>query len=43
MAKLIMFDYDGVIVDSLRVFTDACAKAFHAAGLPQFGTVEAVS
>lgn len=42
MAKLIMFDYDGVIVDSLRVFTDACAKAFLAAGLPQFGTVEAI-
>jgi phosphoglycolate phosphatase len=42
IARVIMFDYDGVIVDSLRVFGNACAKAFRAAGLPQFGTVEAI-
>ncbi len=42
MIKVIMFDYDGVIVDSLRVFGDACAKAFLAAGFPQFGTIEAI-
>lgn len=42
VAKVIMFDYDGVIVDSLQVFGTACAKAFRAAGFPQLGTVEAI-
>ena len=42
MSKLIMFDYDGVIVDSLEAFCDACVAAFHAAGLPQYATRETI-
>jgi phosphoglycolate phosphatase len=42
VGKVIMFDYDGVIVDSLEGFCRAAAKAFLAAGLPQYATPEAV-
>ena len=37
-----MFDYDGVIVDSLEVFGNAAVEAFRAADLPQYATVESV-
>jgi phosphoglycolate phosphatase len=38
--NLIMFDYDGTIVDSLQVFCDACVTVFRRNGLPQFATCE---
>ena len=38
--KLVMFDFDGVIVDSLDVFTVAFLDACAAAGVPGFTTQE---
>jgi phosphoglycolate phosphatase len=40
--RVIMFDYDGVIADSLEVFSSAGAAAFRAAGYPQYATPESV-
>jgi phosphoglycolate phosphatase len=38
--NLIMFDYDGTIVDSLHVFCDACVTVFARNGYPQYATCE---
>jgi phosphoglycolate phosphatase len=38
--NLIMFDYDGTIVDSLQVFCDACVAVFQNNGFPEFATCE---
>jgi phosphoglycolate phosphatase len=38
--NLIMFDYDGTIVDSLHVFCDACVAVFERNGYTQYATCE---
>jgi phosphoglycolate phosphatase len=38
--NLIMFDYDGTIVDSLHVFCDACVAVFRRNGYPQYATCD---
>ena len=40
MDNLIMFDYDGTIVDSLAVFCESCVTTFRRRGFPQFATCE---
>jgi phosphoglycolate phosphatase len=42
MRKVIMFDYDGVIVDSLDAFCSAAAEAFRAVHLEQYANSEAI-
>jgi phosphoglycolate phosphatase len=42
MTRVIMFDYDGVIADSLEPFSAACIEAFREAGFPQYATRETV-
>lgn len=40
MHKLIMFDYDGTIVDSQAAFCDACVSTFRRRGFPELATCE---
>jgi phosphoglycolate phosphatase len=37
-SRVVMFDYDGVIVDSLQVFLEAMARAFADIGRPELAT-----
>jgi phosphoglycolate phosphatase len=42
VAKLIMFDYDGTIVDSFEHFYRACAECFNRFGFPQYAQRERI-